>query len=242
MLRKARTLKGFHLGAMDGEIGHVKDFYLDDTSWKVRYLVADTGKWLSHRKVLISPLALGSIDESQRSVHVQLTRDQVEHSPSIDADKPVSRQMEEDYLSYFGWPFYWLDPLMWGAPAAIGPTATPPAETHHGDPHLRSAEEIVGYHLQARDGEVGHVEDFLIDDEDWSIHELIVDTRNWLPGKRVLVSPLFIKSVNWAESTVQVRLTREALESELPEYKPEDHERDEGVHAYSDAGRTFPLP
>lgn len=242
MLRKAKTLKGFHLGAMDGEIGRVKDFYFDDATWKVRYLVADTGKWLSHRRVLISPLALGSLNEEEGIINVQLTRDQVENSPTIDADKPVSRQMEEDYLRYFGWPFYWMDPLMWGAPAAIGPVEPVKGEKQEGDPHLRSADEIIGYHLQARDGEIGHVEDLLIDDDDWSIHEFIVDTRNWLPGKRVLVSPLFIKSVNWAESTVQVRLTRETLESELPEYHPEDHDPAESIlHAYS-TGRTFPLP
>lgn len=242
MLRRARTLKGFHLGAMDGEIGHVKDFYFDDVDWHVRYLVADTGKWLAHRKVLIAPMALGTIDENHRVVNVQLTKDQVEHSPSIDADKPVSRQMEEDYLRYFGWPFYWMDPLMWAAPAAIPPVAPDADESSHGDPHLRSADEVIGYHLQARDGEIGHVEDFLFDDEDWSIRELIVDTRNWLPGKRVLVSPLFIKSVDWAESKVQVRLTREALESELPEYKSENDDREDILHAYAESGRTFPLP
>ncbi|MBA4150584.1 MAG: PRC-barrel domain-containing protein [Verrucomicrobia bacterium] len=243
MLRKAKTLKGFHLGAMDGEIGHVKDFYFDDASWKVRYIVADTGKWLPHRKVLISPLAVGSIDAKHHVINVQLTKNQVEESPTIEADKPVSRQMEEDYLRYFGWPFYWLDPLMWGAPVAAGPVETATEETAKGDPHLRSTEEVIGYHLQARDGEIGHVEDFLFDEEDWSIQELIVDTRNWLPGKRVLVSPLFIKSVNWAESSVQVRLTREALKSDLPEYHPPDEDNpDESIlHAYS-AGRTFPLP
>ncbi|MFN7139723.1 MAG: PRC-barrel domain-containing protein [Limisphaerales bacterium] len=245
MLRKARTLKGFHLGAIDGEIGKIKDFYFDDTSWKVRYMVADTGKWLPHRKVLISPHAFGSIDDKERLVHVQLTREQVENSPTIDADKPVSRQMEEDYLRYFGWPFYWLDPLMWGAPAAAGPVETADAEAREGDPHLRSVEEVIGYHIQARDGEIGHVEDFLVDEDDWTIHEMIVETRNWLPGKRVLVSPLLIKSVNWAESTVRVALTREALKTELPEYNPENYPEDSSqesiMHAYS-AGRNFPLP
>lgn len=241
MLRKAKTLKGFHLGVIDGEIGRVKDFYFDDTAWRVRYLVADTGKWLAHRLVLIAPHALGSIDEKERIIHVQLTREQVENSPGIDADKPVSRQMEEEYLRYFGWPFYWLDPLMWGAPAAFEPVEADDSIRPHGDPHLRSMNEVAGYHLAALDGEIGHVEDFLIDDEDWSIQDLIVDTRNWLPGKRVLVSPMFIKSVNWAESTLQVQLTRKALESELPEYHPETDNPENPEYSFA-AGRTFPLP
>jgi uncharacterized protein YrrD len=217
MLRRAKHLKGYHLGAMDGEIGRVKEFFFDDQTWHVRYLVADTGKWLPHRKVLISPHAFSSIDDAEKLVHVQLTREQVEKSPSIDSDKPVSRQFEEEYLRYFGWPFYWSDPLMWGVP--VVPPALPIGEEEpgeHHDPHLRSMSEVIGYHIEARDGEVGHVEDFLLDDSDWAITELIVDTRNWLPGKHVLVSPDFIRNVSWEQAKVTVKLDRQSLE-ECPE-------------------------
>src|SRR5689334_16325527 len=155
MLRRATSLKGYRLGAIDGEIGHVKEFYFDDHTWHVRYLVADTGRWLPHRKVLISSHALGWIEDADRVVHVQLTREQVEKSPSIDADKPVSRQFEEEYLRYFGWPLYWADPLMWSAPSMFLPppkdaTAADQQKEKHDDPHLRSALEVIGYHLQAR--------------------------------------------------------------------------------------------
>ncbi len=245
MLLKATNLKGFHLGALDGEIGHVKDFYFDDTNWHIRYLIADTGRWLPHRKVLIAPNALGTIHLKERVIDVHLTRDQVENSPSIDLDKPVSRQMEEDYLRYFGWPFYWSDPLMWGMPVMANVPPSEGIEYKEGDPHLRSISELMGYEMQARDGDLGRVEDFLVDDEDWSIHELIVDAHKWHPGKRVLISPLFIKNVNWAESRVNLRLEREALESELQEYHPADEgdgmQAGKVIQEYA-AGHRFPLP
>jgi hypothetical protein len=226
MLRKATSLKGYHLGAIDGAIGHVKEFYFDDQTWHVRYLVADTGRWLPHRKVLISPHALGWIEDSERVLHVQLTREQVEKSPSIDADKPVSRQFEEEYLRYFGWPFYWADPLMWSAsmiPPALPKKKDEPGagESTHNDPHLRSMLEVIGCHVQVRDGEVGHVEDFLIDSDGWAIRDLMIDTRNWLPGKHVLIAPEWVKRISWEESRVYVGLDKETLES-FPEYHPEE--------------------
>lgn len=217
MLREATILKNYHLGALDGEIGRVKEFYFDDHTWTIRYLVADTGKWLPHRKVLISPHALGGVDDEENLVHVQLTRDQVEKSPSIDSDKPVSRQFEEEYLRYFGWPFYWTDPLVWGAPTNVSASLEEGVSAAHRDTHLRSMSEVVGYHIQAFDGEVGHVEDFLIDDSEWTIRELIVDTRNWLPGKRVSITPDWVSKVTWEESKVYVNLDSASLK-ELPEF------------------------
>lgn len=192
----------------------------------MRYLVADTGRWLPHRKVLIAPQALGGIDENERILHVQLTREQVEKSPSIDADKPVSRQFEEEYLRYFGWPFYWADPLMWGA-TAVAPIpprketgGAPPDEAEHrDDPHLRSILEVIGYRIHARDGDIGHLEDFLIEDHDWAIRELVIDTRNWLPGKRVVVSPEWVRRISWEESRIHLGLDRNDIES-LPEHHP----------------------
>ena len=222
MLRTARSVRGDRLGAIDGEIGHVKEFYFDDISWKIRYLVVDTGKWLPHRKVLISPHALGPVDEQERLVHVQLTREQVEKSPSIDADKPISRQFEEHYFKYYGWPFYWVDPLLMGAPPFMPypePSETPEA---HYNPHLRSTNEMLGYHIQARDGDIGHVEDFFIDDEDWSIHDLIVDTRTLLPGKHVLVPVGLVRQISWEQTKVVADVGRDELDH-LPEFHSDRH-------------------
>ena len=219
-------MTGYRLGAIDGEFGKVKDFYFDDETWTIRYLVADTGGWLPGVQVLISPFAVKSVDDAEKHINVSLTKAQIENSPSIDTDKPVSRQFELKYYQYFGWPMYWYGPALWGPgpfPVFEG-YIPPPAETEHeieehADPHLRSTSEMRKYHLRAGDGEIGHVEDFLIDDETWAIRYLVVDTRNWWPGKKVLVAPQWIERVSWTEALVYVDLARETIKS-APEYDP----------------------
>jgi len=166
----------------------VKDFYFDDRHWAVRYLVADTGNWLAGKQVLISPYALVAVVKDEEHISVDLTKKQIEKSPSLDTDKPVSRQFEEDYYGYYGWPSYWGGPDRWGSYPYIEREREKWKEVRQGqkmwDPHLRSTRHVSGYHIQALDGEVGHVEDFIIDDETWSIRYLIVGTRNWWPGKK----------------------------------------------------------
>ena len=85
------------------------------------------------------------------------------------------------------------------------------------DCHLRSSNAVIGHHIEATDGEIGHLEDLLIDDHTWAIRYLIVNTSNWWSGRRVLVSPDCIKNVSWSEAKVSVDLTRQAV-SDLPLY------------------------
>ena len=225
MLRKATELMGLKLGAQDGEIGRVKDFYFDDQTWTVRYLVADTGTWLTDRRVLISPFAFKGVDIEHGHINVTLTRDQIEHSPSIDEHKPVSRQFEADYARHFGWPMYWYGPALWGPTpfplydgVAREPLPDPDAVAQQSaDPHLRSASEVKGYYLHARDGDLGHVDDFVLGDADWAIRYLVIDTRNWWPGKKALVSTKWITHVSWDRSQVGVDLSRAQIQS-APEY------------------------
>jgi sporulation protein YlmC with PRC-barrel domain len=224
MLHRVKTLKGYKLDSLDGEMGKVKDFYFDDQHWTVRYLVADTGNWLTGRQVLISPYALVAAIKEENHIAVDLTRKQIEDSPSLASDKPVSRQFEEAYYAHYGWPSYWVGPYPWGRaayPAGVGgPPAQPSQPEKKWDPHLRSTGALIGYHIQAADGEIGHVEDFVIDDETWTIRYLIVDTRNWWPGKMVLVSPRWIERVGWNESKVFITLPRETIK-QSPEYSEE---------------------
>jgi hypothetical protein len=221
MLIKAKTLEGFKLNSLDGEIGKVKEFYFDDRHWTIRYLVADTENWLAGRQVLISPYALKGVIKSLRHLSVDLTKKQIKDSPSLNSDKPVSSQFEESYYEYYGWPMYWSGPNMWGAYHHIERNREKWGKFHRGekawDRHLRSTHAVSGYHIQALNGEVGHVEDFIIDDETWAIRYLVVDTRNWWPGKTVLVSPQWIERVSWNESKVFVNLDRETIK-ESPEY------------------------
>jgi hypothetical protein len=223
MLQSLKKLYGDKLGATDGEIGHVKDFYFDDRSWAVRYLVADTGSWLTGRQVLISPHAFGSLIQAGKVLRVNLTRQQIENSPSIESRKPVSRQYEEEYYRYYGWPFYWQGGGLWGIsnfPVVPPPSGPLPGESslasdgtlERADAHLRSAQDVNGYRLQASDGTIGHVCDFMMDDPSWAIAQLVVKTGHRLSGKEVRVPTSMIDRISYEESTVFVSVTKEAIE------------------------------
>lgn len=232
MLKPASGFKGLTIAATDGDIGSVNDLYFDDLSWTIRYLVVDTGTWLPGRQVLISPLSVRRVDDK---ILVDLTRNQVQNSPPIEADKPVNRQQEEAIARYYDQRYYWEGPYRWGLLAYPGmppvPTAPIPAdamgeemaarerETPSGDPTLRSSRDVTGYYIAALDGEIGHVDDFLVEDRAWAIRYLLVATRNWWPGKKVLISPEWIKTVSWADSQVQVDLRRDEIKA-APEYDP----------------------
>ena len=226
MLRSVKELYNYVLKAEDGEVGRCKDFLFDDRFWIIRYMVADTGKWLPGKKVLISPISLGEPDWASRLLQVKLTKERIEHGPPLDSDAPVSRQHESKWFDYYGYPDYWGGACAWGTELYPGALFSQKREetkvgpdTVEGDSHLRSATEVKGYHIQAADDEIGHVEDFILDDKTWTIRYMVVDTRNWLPGKKVLVAPTWINSVDWAESKASVDLTREQVKNS-PEYDP----------------------
>lgn len=207
MLSKAKTLTGYSLQNIDGEtIGKAKDFYFDDRHWTIRYLVADTGHWLTGRQVLISPYALVAVNPDRKNIVTDLTKKQIESSPSLDSDKPVSRQFEQTYYGHYGYPMYWAGPFSWGYYAYPMRDREQWKEPRQGekawDPHLRSTDNVGGYCIQALDGDIGHVEDFIIDDETWAIRYLVIDTRNWWAGKKVLVSP------KWIERPITVWIVR----------------------------------
>ena len=228
MLRLAKDLNGFTLEGRDGEIGRVKEFYFDDRSWTIRYLIADTSNWLSDRRVLISPYALGKILTEEKLIRVHLTKSQIENSPAIDTDKPVSRQYELMYYPYYGFPSYWGGASLWGnaayphmveVPLGLAGGVLGEATGHEGDvdPHLRSTKDVDGHSIEALDGEVGHVDDFVVDDESWTIQYVIVGTRNWWPGKKVLIATRSIDRISWEESKMYLRLKRETIQNS-PKY------------------------
>ena len=215
MLKNTQEIYGYKLAASDGDIGHVQDFYFDDKSWAVRYLVADTGSWLTGRLVLLAPHALGRLDGGEKLLAVNLTRKKIEDSPSIETHRPVSRQHEADYYRYYGQMPYWEAGGMTGVAGApaLAPPSTPESRAHHGhnqrdDLHLRSTKAIAGYQIAATDGALGAVSGFKFDEKSWIIRDLVVETGHWFAGKAVLISTDRITRISYEESTVFVNLTK----------------------------------
>jgi len=237
MRHDVKELEGCAVGATDGDLGFVSDIYFDDRQWTIRYLVVETGAWLKGRKVLVSPKAVRRVAWDDEVVAVALTRQQVEDSPGIDTDKPVSRQHEMDFFDYYGYAYYWQGGLAWGAPMCPisaadipGDLDSGPPAAHGGDPasagqrrfdgepetadsHLRSANDVIGHEATASDGHVGSVQSFVFDDQSWAIRHLVLNTANWLPGKRILVSPAQVQRISWRERDVYLDMTREEVEA-----------------------------
>jgi hypothetical protein len=231
MLYPAKTLDGLTLGATDGEIGRVSGFLVDEDNWTIRYLVVSTSAWLG-REVVISPVFAGEPDWEAQRLDVSLTRDQVRNSPDLLSTLPVTRGAESAYAAYYGYPAYWGGPGLWGwagypgalasgrlsDPVETGPPEVGPAE----DPdraRLHEAAEVRGIHLEARDGDIGHVDDAIVDARSWALRYFLVDTSNWIGGRHVLVPARWVTGVRWLERKLAVDVTRQQVQS-APEFDP----------------------
>lgn len=220
------SLLGFSLKALDGEIGRVHDFYFDDASWTIRYLVVKTGNWFSGRMVLIPSTELGIPDWDRHNFSVDLTCTQVKESPDIDTEKPVYRQQEIILHDYYQWLPYWKVGVGGNVGMVSASERTPHVNDEHaagavhaGNPHLRSARHVRGYYLHAKDGNIGHVEDYIVEGSGWKIDYILADTRNVFPGKKVLLKVSEIKSVEWLDYSVHISKTKEDVRSR-EEYNP----------------------
>ena len=228
MLHLARKIRGATILATDGEIGTVLDFLFEEERWAIRYVLVDTGRWFSGKRVLISPMSV-AVPWSRAGLRVTLTKDQVWNSPQADSH-PMSRTAEAELLKYYGYPVYWGAPGIWGAfetPAAL--IAAPSAPAQPQGPvvdidaqHLRSTRDSTGYHLHASDGEIGHVDDYLIGEESWRIRYLVVDTSNWIGGKSVIVTSDAVKRIDTGRGTLHVDATRDEIRNSPPFASIED--------------------
>jgi len=242
MLRSIQEITGYKIQSLDGNVGKAADFYFDDVGWFVRYVVTDTGGWLTGRKVLVSPEAFGEPQWRDGLIPVHLSRRTIEESPPIDEHAPVHRENEGRLRAFYGWPNWWSTPmhglLVPSAREVVeAQTREAPVATEERDPSLRSSGEVRGYHIAARDGEIGHVSDFIVDDATWAIRYLVVDTRNVLPGKKVLLSPHWISEVRWTDEKVAVDQTTEQIR-EAPEFDPsEPINREQETRLYDFYGR-----
>jgi|AntRauTorcE11898_2_1112593.scaffolds.fasta_scaffold02548_4 sporulation protein YlmC with PRC-barrel domain len=233
MLLNLSSIRGHDIAASDDTIGSVSDVLFDDTSWMIRWLVVDAGNWLSGRRVLLPPAALGHPDPDGKTFPVRLTKAEIEASPELDTHRPVSRQFEISTYDYYNWSPYWGSGFYLGGYGMTGgglsmtgdpeaPSRADEIARHQQDldePHLRSAEEVTGYHIHATDGDIGHLSDLVLEDTDWSIHYLIVDTSNWWMGQKVLISPRSAQDIRWAEQLVYLDVDRQKVK-DSPPYDP----------------------
>jgi hypothetical protein len=220
-MRSAKGLRKAHIEGVDGSFGSVSDLYFDSHSWDVRYIVVDTGKWLPGRRVLISPEAVVPGESTADVLRLKLTKEQIEKSPDVAIDQPISRQIEAMLYTYYGWPAYWSAGPSAGGMMPPIPAPPPPLPETGPNPFLRSTEEVHGYHVQAVDGDIGHLEDFLTDDDMREIRATVVDTRNWLPGKKVLVPLPWVDEIDWEQQRVKLHVSRQDVK-DSPEYNPSE--------------------
>lgn len=260
MLHQLTDLNNFSIHATDGNIGTLKDFYFDDRQWVIRYFIVETGSWFESRKVLLSPISIKHLNLDDESLTLSISMDQVKHSPPIDTQQPVSQQYEIDYLSYYGYPFYWGNTGLWGAyasPAMIASGSASPLQKRnddpqiaeafvaidavrrtHGDRHLRSCKEIINYHIQALDGEIGHLQGMLIDEDTWAVRYFIVNTSNWWLGHQIVIAPSWIKDISWGDSKVSIDMTQQQIK-DAPLFDPKvpfSRQQELGIHIHY--GRT----
>ena len=243
MISSVNGLIGYRVEGRDGEVGVVRDVYFDDERWAIRYAIVHTGNWLFGRQVLISPVLVGELHAADAVLHVDLTRAKIQASPDIDTHKPVSRQMEASYGVYYRYPPYWaygysgplwgwgplpsstIEHSVWEDMVAREMQERQARQGADTDERLRSANEVIGYSIEAKDGPIGHIDDLLFDEDSWAVRHIVVDTRNWWPGKHVVISPQRFKTVSWPDRSVHVDLTQDQVRSS-PEFDSDTlHER-----------------
>jgi sporulation protein YlmC with PRC-barrel domain len=222
MQHNINSLIGFKMGATDGEVGEVKEFYFDDETWDIRYLIVETGNWFSNKKVLIAPQAMLAVDWDNKNFPINLTKAQIKSSPDIDTDKPISYRQEIEMFGHYAWQRYGGSGFYAGGSGAI--MNLPPIideeiikennpDDDHAeyDPHLRSTKMVSGYYIHATDGDIGHVKDFIIDDNTWKITDLVVDTHNWIGGHKVLIPVRHVNEIQWDNFKIMVDISKEYI-------------------------------
>ncbi len=240
MIRGLKNIIGYTLTAVDGEVGDVRDFYYDNFNWVVRYMAVEVE---TGRSLLLSPAAAWKMDVETHSISVNKERDFILNSPSFDLDKPITRVFETELHNYYEWPAYWSGSLA-SYPLVelldeMREHDSPEVKGDQDQEHIRSIRNIFGKQIKARDGEIGHVYDLLVEDEAWNMLYMVVDTGAWLPGRKVLVSPSWVTDVDWQNGQVKVDLKRETIENS-PEYDPSvplDETYDAQLREYYKRGR-----
>jgi hypothetical protein len=230
MLINLEALVGSTIHAVDGDVGQVNDVYFDDRYWTIRFLVVDIQPWVPlSSKTLISPISLLEFNTIDQLLNVSISKDKIKNSPQIEEHETVSREFEKTYFDYYAYGYYWVGAGAWGEyayPMALAnqdrlPEDNEPSEEIKKTNHLRSTNEITHYAIGALDGNKGYIKDYICDTYNWTLLYIVVDTRDWLPGgKKVLISPAQLSTINWEEKTVSCNLPLEQIKL-CPEHHPD---------------------
>ncbi|HKL11973.1 MAG TPA: PRC-barrel domain-containing protein [Halanaerobiales bacterium] len=234
MLANTEELKGFDVYSEDEEIGKIEDYYFDKDYWVTRYLAVDTGNWLVERDVLISPESIDNIDYGNGNIKLNIPTEKIENSPPVIKEEPLLRTKEKDLADYFSWPYYWngtgsSKPGVSGmVPNNLIREITIKENMNKKSPNsnkdevkagLRSVNKMINYDIHAVDGRIGHVEKFILDDDNWLVRYIVVETKNFLPGKKVVLAPEWITDIDWVREEVAFNLKKEEIKN-APEYDP----------------------
>jgi uncharacterized protein YrrD len=239
MLKSVKQIQGFTLKSNDGEIGKVVNFLFDDQDWIVRHLVVETGNWLFQKKVLISPVAINEVLLGKREIVVSLSKSQIEASPDVDTEKPVSRIMEAQIYDHYQWPYYWGASSAWGMTTFQGVMGGPITFSQPGtsleselqkeaapailedELHLRSSREVLGYHVKGPENSYGHVSDFVLEMKNWAIRYLVVDLHRVFSRHPVLLPRECVDGIRWSDQQFCVNRSEEDL-ARAPKFRPKE--------------------
>ncbi|MFP4458706.1 MAG: PRC-barrel domain-containing protein [Candidatus Zixiibacteriota bacterium] len=213
MLRSLKRFEGYKIGAKDGELGEIIDFYFDEMEWIVRYIVADTRRWLPGRKVLIGANKIDAPDPDNKLIFVDMTKKKIKNSPKVGFKETVSKEKERELMEYFKWPVYWH-------------RVTPPREIdldEGTDTHLRSLNEVIGYDIHAKGEKVGKLKDIIIEEPSWRIAYLVIKTEIGAGEEKheVLITPFWHDSIDWEAREIDLNVTKEYIQRS-PEYFPDE--------------------
>lgn len=220
MLRSLNKIMNFKLQGLDKEVGSCKDFIFDDKFWVIRYLEVDTSKWLPFGgKVLICPISLSEPNWEKHQFLANLTRVDIKGCPPLDEHQPISHLYEAELFKYYGYGIYWMDVGEWvctDSPAESADASLYRSETKNKfeNLHLHATNEIKGYDVHASGQNIGNIDDFILDDDNWTISYIVIDMRSWLPvGRKVLISHKCIEAVNWAEHSISVNVSAHEIKA-----------------------------
>jgi hypothetical protein len=228
MKRSLKKLKKFSLEATDGEKGKVKNFLFDDDTWVIRYLEADLGNFFSEKRVLIPRQHLGKPLWDDKHFPVHLTVKEIENSPGLESDMPVSRQYETTLLAHYQVQPYWPEAMAGyvGRESLLGPDYPFKLPRREGEideesTHLRSFSEVKGYYIKATDDLFGHIDDLIIDDADWQIVFAVIDTKNLTPWSKEVIVPIeLLEEISFPDKEVRIHLPKEEIKN-APAYDPD---------------------